>query len=74
MHTLETKLDLYPYPYTFVGMDLHPYLYSSGGYRYLTDTRYPSVHYNFSIQHQTIILSQFNSLTLQQHQTTISGW
>jgi hypothetical protein len=41
-------------------MDLYPYPYLSG-IRYPANTRYPSAHYNFSIQHQTTILSNFKN-------------
>jgi hypothetical protein len=44
-------------------MDLYPYLYSLG-IRYLMDTRYPPTHYNFSIQHQTTILSYFKIIII----------
>jgi hypothetical protein len=44
-------------------MDLYPYPYPSG-IRYRVDTRYPAVHYNFSIQHQTTILPHFKKIII----------
>jgi hypothetical protein len=39
-------------------MDIYPY---PSGIRYPVDTRNPPAHYNFSIQHQTTILSYFKN-------------
>jgi hypothetical protein len=51
IHTRETKLNSYPYPYP---PDI----------RYPMDIRYPLTHYNFSIQHQTTILSHFKIIII----------
>jgi hypothetical protein len=42
-----------------VGTSLHPYPYPAG-ICYPMDICYPSAHYNFIVQHQITILSQFN--------------
>jgi hypothetical protein len=47
-----------------VSIDLYLYTYSPG-IRYPVDTRYPPDHYNFSIQHQTTILSYFKIIIIQ---------
>jgi hypothetical protein len=47
----------------FVGMDMYPYLYTSG-IRYPVDTRYPPAHYNFSIEHQITILLYFKIIII----------
>jgi hypothetical protein len=44
-------------------MGLYPYPYPPG-IRYPVDTRYPPTHYNFSIQHQTTILSYFEIIII----------
>jgi hypothetical protein len=49
--------------YTFVYMDLYLYPYQST-IRYVVNTCYPPIHYIFSIQRQTIILSQFKIITI----------
>jgi hypothetical protein len=44
-------------------MDMYPYPYPPG-IRYPMDTRYPPAHYNFSIHHQTTILSHFKIIII----------